>query len=166
CECTSPAAHYHISKYPKLSYDITAWLGKYGLLLFVRSINMILKDFIPRLKNHLLARLRGLEYSGDEDEFSDGDRSQVIFANNQLFEHSVLHINHMTYDLRREQDSMNPRTHADIMMLSHEDDEDRHPYWYARIIKIYHVNIWHYGPGAVPQTAPTRMHVLFVRWFG
>lgn len=26
-ERTSPAAHYHISKYPKASYDMTAWLG-------------------------------------------------------------------------------------------------------------------------------------------
>jgi hypothetical protein len=117
------------------------------------------------LKNHLLARLRGLEYSGDEYAFSDEDRSQVILANNQLYEHSILRINYTTYDLRREQDSMNPRNHADIMMLSHENDEDRHPYWYARIIKVFHVNVWYYGPGG-SQAAPTRMHVLFVRWFG
>jgi hypothetical protein len=26
-ERTSPAAHYHISKYPKASYDMTGWLG-------------------------------------------------------------------------------------------------------------------------------------------
>ncbi|KAG0692732.1 hypothetical protein DFH29DRAFT_1008196 [Suillus ampliporus] len=151
-ERTSPAAHYHISKYPKLSYDITAWLGE------------LTDDLAIKASMDYWSRLRGLEYSGDEDEFSDEDRSQVIFANNQLFEHSVLRINYTTYDLRREQDSMNPQTRADIMMLSHEDDEDRHPYWYARIIKIYHVNVWHYGPGAVPQTAPTRMHVLFPGW--
>lgn len=37
-----------------------------------------------------------------------------------------------SYDLRREQDSVNPRTHAD-------DDEsglDSHPYWYARVLKL------------------------------
>jgi hypothetical protein len=60
---------------------------------------------------------------------------------------------------------MNPRTHADIMMLSHEDDEDQHPYWYARIIKVFHVNVWYYGPG-INQTAPTQMDVLFMCWFG
>jgi hypothetical protein len=112
-----------------------------------------------------LARLHGLEYSGDEDEFSDEDRSQIILANNQLFEHTILRINYAMYDLRREQDSMNARTHADIMMLSHKDHKDRHPYLYAQIIKVFHVNVWYYGPG-INQTAPTHMHVLFVHWFG
>jgi hypothetical protein len=28
CERSSPTAHYHISKYPKASYDMTAWLGE------------------------------------------------------------------------------------------------------------------------------------------
>ncbi|KAG2744431.1 hypothetical protein P692DRAFT_20878210 [Suillus brevipes Sb2] len=138
-ERSSPTAHYHMSKYPKASYDMTSWLSDL-------EGDPAIKDFIPRLKNHLFARLRGLEYSGDEDEFSDEDRSQIILANNQLFKHTILRINYTTYDLRREQDSMNARTHADIMMLSHEDDEDRHPYWYARIIKVFHVNVWNYGP--------------------
>lgn len=26
-KCTSPAVHYHISKYPKASYDMTGWLS-------------------------------------------------------------------------------------------------------------------------------------------
>ena len=52
------------------------------------------------------------------------------------------------------------------MMLSHEDDDDRHPYWYARVIKIFHVNVWYYGTGAGNSQVPTRIHVLFVRWFG
>ncbi|KAG2065338.1 hypothetical protein BDR04DRAFT_1121904 [Suillus decipiens] len=32
------------------------------------------------------------------------------------------------------------------MMLSHEEDEDQHPYWYAWIIKVFHINVWYYGP--------------------
>jgi hypothetical protein len=112
---------------------------------------MILQNFIPRLKNHLLARLRGMDYSGDEDNFSDEDRNQVFLANNRLHEHSVLRVNYTMYDLRREQDSINPRTHTDIMMLSHEDDDnDRHPYWYARVIKIFHLDVWYHGQGTAP----------------
>ncbi|KAF9241994.1 hypothetical protein BU15DRAFT_38310, partial [Melanogaster broomeanus] len=42
-----------------------------------------------------------------------------------------------------------------IMVLSHED-ERTHPYWYARVVLIFHVNI--------PYSTPTRMDVLFVRW--
>jgi hypothetical protein len=38
--------------------------------------------------------------------------------------------------MRRAQDSVNPRTHPDIMVHAHEDeegDDDPHPYWYARV---------------------------------
>jgi len=45
--------------------------------------------------------------------------------------------------MRREQDSLNPRTHANIMVLSPEDDPSAHPYWYARIIGIYHTLVRH-----------------------
>ncbi|KIN94623.1 hypothetical protein M404DRAFT_167813, partial [Pisolithus tinctorius Marx 270] len=30
-----------------------------------------------------------------------------------------------------EQDTINPHTRADIMLLSHETDDCCHPYWYA-----------------------------------
>lgn len=82
-----------------------------------------------------------------------------------MFEHSVLRINYTTYDLRREQDSINPRTRPDIMMLSHETNEFRHPYWYARIVRIFHVKVRYYGPGSTSHEAK-QMNVLFVRWFG
>ncbi|KAG2147531.1 hypothetical protein DEU56DRAFT_730683, partial [Suillus clintonianus] len=83
---TSPSAHYHISKYAKCSHDIFAWLGKL-------DNDEAIENFIPGLKDHLLARLRSLDYSGDEHSFSDDDRNQVTFANNQLHEHSVLRVN-------------------------------------------------------------------------
>jgi len=80
-------------------------------------------------------------YSGDEHNFSDEDRNQVTIVNNRLHEHSILQINYTTYDVRREQDSINPRTHADVLMLLHEDDDNRHPYWYACVIKIFHLDV-------------------------
>jgi hypothetical protein len=113
-----------------------------------------------------LGQIRGIDYSGDKQEFSNDDRGQIVFANNQLCKHSVLRINYTTYDLQREQDSINPRTHADIMVLSHENDNDRHPYWYARVVKIFHVNVLYYGMGSSNARAPTRMDVVFVHWFG
>lgn len=51
------------------------------------------------------------------------------------------------------------------MVLSHENDEEKHPYWYARLIRIFHVNVWYYGGDNTPSTS-RRMDVLFVRWFG
>jgi hypothetical protein len=62
-------------------------------------------------------------YTREELEFTDEEQSQIIIANNKLHEHSVLQINFTTYDLWQEQDSLNPRTHADIMVLSHETDD-------------------------------------------
>ncbi|KIK44191.1 hypothetical protein CY34DRAFT_80436, partial [Suillus luteus UH-Slu-Lm8-n1] len=123
-------------------------------------------NFIPQLKDHLLARLRGIEYSGDKHNFTDEDRDQILFANNKLHEHGILQVNYTTYDLRREQDTINPRTRADIMVLSHEDDEERHPYWYARVVRIFHLDVWYYGGENAVASKPLRMHVLFVCWFG
>ncbi|KIK32717.1 hypothetical protein CY34DRAFT_100899, partial [Suillus luteus UH-Slu-Lm8-n1] len=99
-----------------------------------------------------------------EFEFTDEDRCQISIANNKIYEHNTLQINYTTYDLRREQDSLNPRTRADIMVLSHETDEERHPYWYARIIRIFHVEVWNFADASM--TKPQQMNFLFVRWFG
>jgi len=122
------------------------------------------QNFIPRLKDHLLARLRGLAYNGDEYDFSDEDRSCIVINNNQFFEHSFLRVNYTTYDLRREQDSVNPKTRADIMLLSQED-ERFHPYWYARVCLIFHVMVEHRADNLSPFLKAKRMDVLFVRWF-
>ncbi|KAG2030236.1 hypothetical protein BDR03DRAFT_878828 [Suillus americanus] len=51
-------------------------------------------------------------------------------------------------------------------MLSHENDNDRHPYWYTRVIKIFDLDVWYRAQGATSAWVPTRMNVLFVRWFG
>jgi hypothetical protein len=70
--------------------------------------------------------------------------------------------------MRRAQDSMNPCTHADIMVLSHGDDEDEekgHPYWYAHIIGIFHVNVRHVGPTSKGSDSQ-KIEFLWVRWFG
>jgi hypothetical protein len=113
------------------------------------------------LKDHLLARLRGLRFSGDNDPFTPEERSQVRFVHNRLYQHKTLRVNYTSYDLRRCQDSLNPRTHPNIMVLSHEDDDDAHPYWYARIIGIFHALVQH-----PDHLEPVSMDFLWVRWYG
>ncbi|KIO09076.1 hypothetical protein M404DRAFT_132837 [Pisolithus tinctorius Marx 270] len=76
----------------------------------------------------------------------------------------MLHVNYMTYDLCREQDTINPCTHADIMLLSCETDDCHHPYWYAHIIKIFHINVQYYDNNA-SSDGIKRMNMLFVQWF-
>jgi hypothetical protein len=65
------------------------------------------------------------------------------------------------------QDSINPRTHADVMVLSHEDEDEskQHLYWYARVIGIFHTQVQQINPGS-RLTAPERVNFLWVRWFG
>ena len=57
--------------------------------------------------------------------------------------------------------------HADILLLSHETDLelDRHPYWYARVVKIFHVYIRYYGRDSQSHDLK-RIDILFVHWFG
>ncbi len=45
--------------------------------------------------------------------------------------------------MQRDQDSINIKTHPDIMLLSREDsnDEDRNAYWYARVIGVFHAYV-------------------------
>ena len=66
--------------------------------------------------------------------------------------------------MRRDQDSLNPRTQADVMLLAHEDLTARnsHPYWYARIIGLFHVYVTCAGDSRGEQ----RIDFLWVRWLG
>jgi hypothetical protein len=129
---------------------------------------MFVQDFIPHLKDHILSRLLGCAYDGDEIEYSEEDRDSIQLVGNRLYKHKTLRINYTTYDLRRQQDSINPRTQPDIMLLSHEEasnEVDAHPYWYARIVGVFHVDVIHLGP---KSTSPNkrRINFLWVRWFG
>jgi hypothetical protein len=125
-----------------------------------------MQDFVPRLKDHLLARLLNQEYDGDEDHFTDTDRNTVRIIDNRIYSAKVLRVNYTTYDVRRGQDSLNPRTqHRDIMVHSREDDPKDHPYWYARVLGVFHARILHTGPVATNRSVQS-MEFLWVRWFG
>lgn len=126
-----------------------------------------MQNFLPQLKDHLLGRILGHSFDGDEIPFSDDDRNTISFVNNKLYKHKVIRFNYTTYDMRRSQDSVNPRTHADIMVLSHEDPNtrDSHPYWYARVVGIFHAQVRHVGPESKTYD-PQKMVFLWVRWFG
>lgn len=76
--------------------------------------------------------------------------------------------NYTSYDARRIQDVVKPCSHADVMMLSHEDEtsEAPHPYWYARVVCIFYVFVRFRIPGSSILTEPERFDILWVRWFG
>ncbi len=49
------------------------------------------------------------------------------------------------------------------MVMSNDDDPDSHPFWYARVLGIYHANVMDAGARS-PKAK--RMEFLWVRWFG
>lgn len=96
------------------------------------------QNFIPKLEDHTLARLRqgddGAAYS-----FSNEERAKlIILRRNSIF--TTVTINYMTYDGRRESETLDPKTHADIMTLS---QNDVHPYEYFRNLGTCRVKVLH-----------------------
>ncbi|ETW86490.1 hypothetical protein HETIRDRAFT_166004 [Heterobasidion irregulare TC 32-1] len=123
-------------------------------------------DFHTCLIDHLLAWFMGLTYNGDKHSFTD---EQCLQLEIMMYEHNVLWINYTSYDVCQLQDSINPRTHPDIMILSHDSDAGPnthfYPYWYARVLGIFHVMARYIG---LKSQSSEMQHVdfLWVRWYG
>ncbi|KAJ6488839.1 hypothetical protein C8R45DRAFT_1143036, partial [Mycena sanguinolenta] len=77
-----------------------------------------------------------------------------------MYRHKILRINFTSYDVRRGQDCLNPRTHSDVMTLAPEGDTT-HPFSYAQIIGIFHADVVNTARGAEPK--PQSMEFLWVR---
>lgn len=116
------------------------------------------------MKNHLLHRLKNLDFDRDQKLFSDEEQNTVRILGDKFYSAKVLRVNYTTYDLRRDQDNMNPRTHCDVMVLSSETKPDSHPFWYARVLGVFHANILHTGSQSRNRSVQ-RMEFLWVRWF-
>ncbi|KAF8997807.1 hypothetical protein BDZ89DRAFT_1148399 [Hymenopellis radicata] len=90
-----------------------------------------------KLHIHILERL-GVQ-PADGVSFSDEERLRVRIKKDTMYFHKVLRLNYTSYDRRRQQDIINPATKADIMMLADPADQNTHPYYYARVLSIFHV---------------------------
>ncbi|PIL35257.1 hypothetical protein GSI_01982 [Ganoderma sinense ZZ0214-1] len=153
---TPPHEHYAVSKSHRQTVDLYQWLGD-------NQGDPAVADFMPLLFEHVVRRLLGRE-AEPEEGFSEDQLHGVQILNHRLYRHSTIRINYTSYDMRREQDTINPRTHADIMVLS--PDNDSNPYWFARVISIFHANVRYVGPGATRATQKwQRIDFVWVRWF-
>lgn len=101
----------------------------------------------------------------DSTKFTVADRQTLIITGERIYKHRVLRINYTSYDLRREQDIIDPRTSSDVMMLALEDERDSHPYWYARVIGIYHVLVRDKNDSNNANVSK-QIDFLWVRWYG
>lgn len=117
------------------------------------------QNFISKLKDHILYRLKKLSVSHCDHTFSDEERNSVIIPNHTVYLVKTMQVHYTTYDMRREHDTINPRMNADIMVFSGETSPS-HPYWYARVLGIYHMDTWF----ADSRTKKQHLEVLYVRW--
>ena len=77
----------------------------------------------------------------------------VHIVDNKIYSLQLLRVNYTMYDIHRAQDLVNPRTHPDIMVLSHEDDP-----W-------AHLRVLHLDPSTM-NCSVQHMEVLWVSWCG
>ncbi|KAG8707990.1 hypothetical protein FRC08_000170 [Ceratobasidium sp. 394] len=66
-----------------------------------------IKDFLPRLKAHLLAHIRGDRYE-DEQTRTTLELAQIHFQHERIYAHQTLKFHYTTYDVRRAQNTTNP----------------------------------------------------------
>lgn len=122
------------------------------------------QDFVPRLKDHCIARLTNLELASEDLEYTDKDRDEVEIYNDTLYQHATAQFNFTTYDVQRERDVINTNTaKCHVIVASREDDvEGRHPFWYAQVLAVFHARVSHRPTNSERK----RIDILFVRWFG
>lgn len=96
------------------------------------------------------------------------DWQDVLFKRERMYRHNIIRINYTTYDMRRAEEVIHPKTsHCDVMVLNPsywEGNSDAHPFHYARVLGIYHANIIYMGEENRDYT-PHRLEFLHVRWF-
>lgn len=118
---------------------------------------------MPRLKNHLLARLQGIQQAAEDLQYTEADRDELQIEDNCLYSHATAQFNYTTYDVQRGHDVIKSTSDkCDIMLASMEDEESGEPFWYARVCGIYHARVHHTPSNAKRKRIP----FLFVRWFG
>ena len=124
--------------------------------------DQVCQQFMFRLKKHLWRRLQGADAEYQTTEPTVDDAAKVRIMHDLMFTHKTLRINYDTYDMRRDQDCINPDSHPDIMLLAAEGAA--HPFYYARTVAILHVYaLLSDGPVISPQWQ--EFHVCYVRWF-
>ncbi|KAG9120337.1 hypothetical protein FRC07_004206 [Ceratobasidium sp. 392] len=123
------------------------------------------KNFYAKLERHLAMRF-GVqlppEYSLDPTLHSlSSFTSRPTIPSFKIYEHAALRINFTTYDIHRAHDTVGPQTLHRFVLVQCADEDLRHPFGYARVLGIYHVDA---RIGSLGETR--RVDLLWVRWLG
>ncbi|KAF8834973.1 hypothetical protein BDN67DRAFT_992550 [Paxillus ammoniavirescens] len=137
---STPEQHHHISQSQNYPKDLMR-------LAWQTSDDPAMKNFILKLKAHLLPRVKALHHNLDPTSATPSSIDDPA----------------QTHDLSSlNQDVVNPSTdHCDIMLLSNSES---HSFSYACVLGIYHGNIIYCGPGSLDYK-PCWLEFLWVRWF-
>ncbi|KAF7363034.1 hypothetical protein MVEN_00655200 [Mycena venus] len=124
-------------------------------------------NFLPKLKEHILGRFLGREFDGDtHEEFTADQINSVRIVNNRIYSSKILRVNYTTYDVRRDQDVLNPDAQSFVMVRSPETEAGAHPYWYAQILGVFNATVHRVDPLSGLGTRKEIMEFLWVRWLG
>ncbi|THU89276.1 hypothetical protein K435DRAFT_865459 [Dendrothele bispora CBS 962.96] len=150
-----PNARYHMASGKTFFLDLTVFLHDH-------RTDPAVSGFLQKLKHYSLCQLFRKEPSS---EFSNAEYAAVTFENNRIYRHKVVRINYTSYDLRRGQDLINPRTNLDIMVLASPGSV--HPFVYGRVIGVFHANVRFSAPhsSSLRSVSFQRIDILWVQWF-
>ncbi|KAL0577925.1 hypothetical protein V5O48_004064 [Marasmius crinis-equi] len=149
---------FHMSTSERYPLQLFKFVDKY-------QDNPAVKNFYDSLQACLLYHMLNL----DRDEVLDQRTLNLIrFLKNRIYTYKMYCLHYNTYDLRRKGQTVSLRTHPDIMMLVDETTakETEHPYQYARVIGVFHTNVWIWNKDlAYKDMTVQRVQFLWVRWY-
>ncbi|KAJ2932983.1 hypothetical protein H1R20_g4136, partial [Candolleomyces eurysporus] len=175
---------YFIGKSQHKPVDLTEFLSKH-------RDDIATQKFLAKLKLHLLPRIRRtmleeaqanpdnyrtaisvlqrlVAQSDESEEHIMNESDRIFFHSNRIYGHQILQINYTTYDLRREQDTLNPSTSRCHIMCLNDAESSASPnsprFSYGRVLGIFHANVAFFGEGTLDRR-PRRFDFLWIRWF-
>jgi hypothetical protein len=124
-------------------------------------LTQIIQNFRQNLRNHLISRIKQENQDEDFPQFSQRELDKVSFRYGRIYPHARMRVLYTTYDLRRAVDTIDISNRPNVMAPAYYDGTtvDRHPFWYARVLGIYHADV-NYGAQSIG-----RMEFLWVRWY-
>ncbi|EDQ99293.1 uncharacterized protein LACBIDRAFT_335113 [Laccaria bicolor S238N-H82] len=183
-ELRNPKSRYKRTSRKKFIKQLTEIERRQAQLRRIRQKLNAREGFMTKLNTHLLPRvqerleeLRNLQGEtsaskppniGLYEHTKQLALNSIIIKDNRMYLHKLARFYNTTYDVRRSEDVINPGTsHRDVMLLSDllaRNDFLTHPFLYAQVLGIYHVNVVYSGPGMLNYEA-MRFDFLWVRWF-
>ncbi|KAG7096095.1 hypothetical protein E1B28_006771 [Marasmius oreades] len=122
-------------------------------------------NFYDQLHAHLFARI--LKTDNSED-FNVEDLSSICFVKDKIYTHKCFRLHYNTYNMHRKSHTISTQLHPNVMLLADDAtaEEQEHPYRYARVIGVFHVNVAYWRQDmAYGDSVLHRMDFLWVQWY-